>query len=291
MNEATVKKSRIFYLAGFLNYFMNGIIGPLFIVYLLSIGLNAVQVGILLASGSIAIIIFEFPTGLFADHFGRRKSLLISFGLFFLLYVAWFFSKSFYLLVIFSILGGVAYTFQSGARDSLMIDNLGLDNDSDRNSVFAKLSVCGNAGNMIGGLIAALLAFYFMRSIWIVASLLNLLSFALYLFFIKENVLPQIIQRDARSRSKILLQLAKKSVSFVIHHERIFPLMLVSMIFTLAISVYSFGFPVFLREVIKVPNYYFGLIGSLSALTGILSAFFGGKLLKRKISLKQLLQK
>lgn len=282
MNEISVKKPGIFYLAGFLSYLMNGIIGPLFIVYLLSIGLNPAQIGVLLASGSIATIIFEFPTGLYADHFGRRKSLLVSFSLFFLLYAVWFFSKSFYLLETLSILGGIAYTFQSGARDSLMIDNLSLDNDSDRNSVFARLSAYGNAGSLIGGLIAALLAFYFMKSIWIAASLLNLLSLALYLFFVKESTPSLVSLSNTGNRSKKILQLAKKSIYFITHHERIFPLMLVSIIFTLAISVYGFGFPVFLREVIKIPNYYFGFIGSLSALMGILSAYLGEKLLKRK---------
>jgi MFS family permease len=154
-------KGMIFYLTSLLNSLANGFIGPLFIVYLLSINFNPAQIGILLATERLTNVIFEFPTGIFADKYGRKKSILLSFLLTSLIFIFWFFSKDFYFLLVLSIFWGIAYTFQSGAKESLMIDSLKLDdNDSLRTKVFSKISIFGQVGFIIGSIIAASLAFF-----------------------------------------------------------------------------------------------------------------------------------
>jgi MFS family permease len=54
------------------------------------------------------------------------------------------------------------------------------------------------------------------------------------------------------------------------------------MVFALAVSAYGFGYPIFFKEIVKIPNYYFGFLGSISALMGIFGAFLGEKLSKKK---------
>jgi len=112
-NNNTIKfpQPKIFYLSSFISSLYNGIIGSLFVVYLLAINFNPAQIGITLAAQRISIIVFEIPTGIFADRYGRKKSVLISFFLFSILFLIWFFAKNFYLLILISMMGGLAYTF------------------------------------------------------------------------------------------------------------------------------------------------------------------------------------
>jgi MFS family permease len=283
MKIETSRETKIFYSAAFFNYLMGGIIAPLFIVYLLSIGLNTAQIGILFATMGIASIIFEFPTGLYADNYGRKNSVLIAFGSSALLYIIWFFSKDFYVLWLLSVLLGVASTFLSGAREALMIDNLKLsDDDEKRNSIYTRISVFGNIGYLIGGLLGALLAFYFIKSIWLAAAIIELTSFFLYLFFVKEDKTKHIFKEKAEQGWIKIKKSAKESITHIIKDRPTLLLIIIGIILSLVAGSYSFVFPVLLKETIKIPNYYFGFLGVISGLTGILGAFLGEKITQKK---------
>lgn len=278
----TINKAWIFYITSFTSYLYNGIIGPLFIVYLLSIHINPAQIGLLLGVERLSIIIFEFPTGIFADKYGQKKSLLISFFLLSGLFLAIFFSNNFYSLLALSVLWGIAYTFQSGAKESLMIDNLDLkENDERRNYVFTRISIFGNVGFFLGGIIAAVLAFYYLRSIWLIASFFNLILFFLYFFFVKESLLRENLILAKSSITKII-STAKDNLKFVFSDKIIFLFIAIAVFFGLAISIYGLAYPIFLKNSMNIPNYYFGFLGSLSALVGILGALLGERLTKKK---------
>lgn len=283
MEKSIKKETKLFYFGAFLSYFMNGIIGPLYIIYLLSININIAQIGLILAAQSVATLIFEFPTGIYADKYGRRNSLLISFGLTAILSLVWFLSRNFNILLMLAILGGIAYTFQSGARDSIMIKNLGLEeNHSLRDRIFSRLSVFGNIGCLLGGLLAAGLAYYSISSIWLASVLINAILFVVYLLFIKEKNIGATDIAEIVSLFRHMLSGAKSTLSQIIRKKSIVVIILIAMIFSLAIGFYGLAYPVYFKEIIKIPNYYFGFLGSLSALMGIAGAFLGEKLIRKK---------
>lgn len=283
MENSFKKETQFFYLGAFFSYLMNGIIGPLYVIYLLSIDINIAQIGLILAAQSIATLIFEFPTGVFADSYGRRKSLLVSFSLTAIVSLVWFFSRSFNVLLILAVLGGIAYTFQSGARDSMMINNLGLEeNHSLRDRIFSRLSAFGNVGFLLGGLIAAGLAYYFIGSIWLASAFMNVLLFVMYLFFIKEKNTDKASVNVIEHPLSKMFTGAKSTISQILNKKSILIMILIAMIFSLAIGFYGLSYPVYFKNVIKIPNYYFGFLGSLSALMGIFGAFLGEKLIREK---------
>ena len=281
-NNNTIKfpQPKIFYLSSFISSLYNGIIGSLFVVYLLAINFNPAQIGITLAAQRISIIVFEIPTGIFADRYGRKKSVLISFFLFSILFLIWFFAKNFYLLILISMMGGLAYTFQSGARDSLLIDNLGLQNDDKkRDKIFAHFSTFGLAGSIFGGIIAAGLAFYWLKSIWLAASFFNLFLLFLFLFFIHENFKPTIIKAD---KFRNFFKTAKNNFKLIIQDKIIILFMVVNAVFVFLTAIYGLIYPILFKQSIHIPNYYFGLLGTLSAVMGIIGIFFAQRLTRRK---------
>ena len=53
---------------------------PFIILIFREAGMSYLQIGFLYAIRDIATNILEIPTGVFADSFGRRKSMLMAFG-------------------------------------------------------------------------------------------------------------------------------------------------------------------------------------------------------------------
>lgn len=94
----------------------------IFVIYLIAINFTVTEVGLILAMTSLLIILFEIPTGVIADVFGRKLSTFIS-----------LFSNAFAILILFlttnklwifisAIIGAISFTFRSGAEEAWNID-------------------------------------------------------------------------------------------------------------------------------------------------------------------------
>ena len=282
--------ARLFYIASFINSLANGVTGPLVVVYLLFLHINPAQIGVLLALGRLAVIIFEFPTGLFSDWCGRKKSLLISFALSSALLLGWFLSTGFYQFVFIFIASGLAFTFQSGSKESLMIDMLRLSRrDGLRNKFFVRTGSWANTGFVVGGLLAALLSFYALSSIWLVASICNVVLFIIFLFGVKESALLNLNTKQVGTRvfgAKKMLNMyvghfyaASKSVLRTLLLSRpLLRLLGVIIFFSCATAAYGLAYPIYFKQTLGLPNYMFGILGSISALMGIVGMFIGEKI-------------
>ncbi len=265
----------VFYLTYFLNSSLSAVFGALFIVYLLSINFVPAQIGILLGTQRIATIVSELPTGVFADKFGRKKSVLLSFFFSAVLAIFWLLSKNFFVLLAASALGGVAFTFQSGAKESLMIRSLecGQD-DKKRNLIFKKMSLWGNVGLLSGGLIAFALALIQIKLIWVASICLNLLIFFIFLAFVKER--PRIIESPPGDDKRTTF------TKFIHDIKGVLQFFVITFVFGTVVSVFVLSYPIFFKKVLGFPDYYFGILGSLAALAGIAGIMIMSKIFEKK---------
>ena len=259
----------------FINSSLSAVFGALFIVYLLSINFVPAQIGVLLGIQRIATIASESPTGIFADRFGRKKSVLLSFFFSAILGIFWLVSKSFPILLVVSALGGVAFTFQSGAKESLMIQSLECgEDDKKRNLIFKKMSLWGNIGLLVGGLLAFVLALIQLKLIWVASIFLNLLIFFTFLAFVREN--PRIIEKQPEDT---------KRTAFVKHIQNIkgvLPFFAITFVFGIVVSVFVISYPIFFKTILGFPDYYFGILGSLAALAGIVGIMIMTRIFEKK---------
>jgi len=287
--------ARVFYVTSFISSLASGAIGPLMVVYLLSVGLNPLQIGMVLAGGRIAIMLFEFPTGTFADRYGRKLSVLVAFALSSLVLVGWFFSTTFVQWLAFSALFGIAFTFQSGAKESLMLDSLKIaDDDAKRNYVYVRVGSWGNVGFVVGGLVAAGLALFWLPSIWLAAAVCNVALFFMFLVWVKEPKLTGIsnvpvgsIQMHSTPWSgklvlhiQSLADIGRGAIRAVMASKALLKMFGVVMLFSLVIALYGLAYPIYLKQLFSLPNYMFGLLGAVFGLTGILGMLFGEKMVK-----------
>src|SRR3989338_3064497 len=112
-------------------FYLTAILSPIlffapafFVVYFGSLGLSAFQISILLMISPLFSLIFELPTGAFADVYGRKASVLASFFLATVCLMLLFFFTNFYALVVIFALLGIAQTFESCAYEAWVFDLL-----------------------------------------------------------------------------------------------------------------------------------------------------------------------
>ena len=96
--ESTVK--RIFFGMELTNGIRRSLVSALMLLYLISNGASIVQATSLFAVSTVIMTLFEFPTGAIADHYSRKKSVIISFALMTLAFTGIFAFENFWMLCI-----------------------------------------------------------------------------------------------------------------------------------------------------------------------------------------------
>lgn len=94
----------------------------IFIIYLAYKGLSISEIAIFQAVINIAMVISEVPTGIFADKFGKKASLLIGNTLMIFYYLFMLFSTNFLAFVFGAFIFGIGSTFTSGTDEAFLYD-------------------------------------------------------------------------------------------------------------------------------------------------------------------------
>jgi MFS family permease len=154
--------------------------------FLLDRGLDLSQIGILLFMWSIMSLLLEVPTGIIADHWSRRKMLILSGVFFSLCYTFWIFSHSFVIFLLGYFFRTLGSTFASGTLQAYVYDFLKLYHKEDQ---FEKIWGRGNALRTLGiGIAVGLGGFLAEKSfnLPVMLSAISILSLSVIAFFWPE---------------------------------------------------------------------------------------------------------
>lgn len=97
---------------------------PFLIIYLLSMDLSLFYIGILYSIREITNYIFEIPSGVFADHYGKKTELALCFALYIISFVLFFIGEKFYVLCIAMVFFGLGEAFRSGTHKAIIMSYL-----------------------------------------------------------------------------------------------------------------------------------------------------------------------
>ncbi len=127
---------RVFLLCEALLASFGGFILPIYVLYFRYFGINLLQVAILAAVFEAAVLVFEIPTGMIADKFGRKLSVFTGFVLFAVGGLIFVFFRHFEGFLVGEIFLGLGEAFISGAGEALAVDSI---TSSDKDSALKKL--------------------------------------------------------------------------------------------------------------------------------------------------------
>ena len=110
-------------------------------------GLTPVQLILVGTTLEISAFVFEVPTGIVADVYSRRLSIIIGYFLMGIGFLVEGFFPSFLPILLAQVIWGLGYTFTSGATQAWISDEIGED---DANKLFIRATQIGLFASLIG---------------------------------------------------------------------------------------------------------------------------------------------
>src|SRR3989454_10597156 len=146
-------------------------LAPVYPLFLLSRGLDLLQINLILAIYLIRIFVFEVPTGALADVAGRRFSFVLGCATRTAAFVLYPRARSFADCVPYEFLDAVGTTLVSGALEAWAVDGVQAEGDGRRiEGLFARANVIGRTFLMVGAVGCGYLAERDLRYPWLAAA-------------------------------------------------------------------------------------------------------------------------
>ncbi len=135
---------------------------PFLIIYLMSNNISLFQIGILIAAREVIVNLFEIPSGIIADFFGRKKELYLCFGFYIISILIFFFTDSITNAIFGMIFLGLGEAFRSGTHKAMIYTYLDSKNwQGEKTFVFGRtrsFSLIGSAVSSLIGITLILIA-------------------------------------------------------------------------------------------------------------------------------------
>ena len=114
-NDWLIKKFSLYGLLKNLKFFE-----PYLLIYLVAKDITLLEIGLLVSIREIIINVFEIPSGIIADRFGRKKELCACFIFYILSFVCFFIFDEFAGFIIAMIFFGLGEAFRSGSHKAMI---------------------------------------------------------------------------------------------------------------------------------------------------------------------------
>ena len=177
MIDVTKKSGLIPYYLSFIFRYGFSIIQVLSVLYFKFKGFSYFDISIYMSLIALSTLIFEIPTSIFADKYGRKKSVLIGYLGTTIVFTLYPFVEITPILLLMGFINGFFATFASGSDSSLIVDNL------KKKSLIQKYYVAITILFKVTGIMQGVLGFIFLTILKPEARIGNFLAID-YLWFI-----------------------------------------------------------------------------------------------------------
>ncbi|PKN27359.1 MAG: hypothetical protein CVU65_02870 [Deltaproteobacteria bacterium HGW-Deltaproteobacteria-22] len=159
---------------------------PFFAIILLGRGLDFFEIGVVFAVADVVTNVLEVPSGWVADHWGRRRSMILSFSAYLASFVGYAFADGLGWCIPAAVCFGVGEAFRSGTHKSMIFEWLRKRGRlAERTRVYGFTRSWSQIGSAVAVVISAGLALWMTQLRWLfliacvpyVLGLLNLWSY------------------------------------------------------------------------------------------------------------------
>jgi len=168
---------------------------PFILLFFRAAGLSYTEIGFLYAIKEVSIYILEIPTGVYADSFGRRRSMLMSMVSYMVAFAIFFSFSSFWLFAIAMVLYALGDAYRTGTHKAMILEYLKIKKILDKKVEYygatRSYSQLGSATNaLLAGLVVLFTGNY--RDIFIITILPYIFN------FINLATYPKILDGEIR---------------------------------------------------------------------------------------------
>jgi len=262
-------KIRFYSIVRLLTSFAFGTILPVYVLYFRNYQINLFQIALLASIFEASILIFEMPTGLVADIYGRRISVILSAFVSFISGIFFIFFPYLFGFIMAEILNGLGETFRSGALEAWLVDSLKHEGKEEKvKHAFAQGTKYRIFGNLSGLILGGYLASLNIKLVWVP---FTLIFFILSIFLISKMREEYKIEKTVpdRIRSKIS-DMIRKSLVVIKSQKLILALLILVLFSEFSFETISQYWQVHFSENLFIKTEYFGWILAISSVITIL---------------------
>ncbi|KPL01903.1 MAG: hypothetical protein AMJ73_09575 [candidate division Zixibacteria bacterium SM1_73] len=262
-------KIRVYSIVRFLTSLALGTILPVYVLYFRHYQINLFQIALLAAIFEASILIFEMPTGLVADTYGRKISVILSALVSLLSGIFFIFFPFLFGFIMAEILNGLGETLRSGALEAWLVDSLKHEDKEEKiKYAFAQGAKYRTIGNLSGLILGGYLASLNIKLVWVPFAVIFLV---LSIFLILKMNEAYKIEKTVSDRifSKIS-ETIKKSLVVIKSQKLILALLLLALFSEFSFETISQYWQVHFSENLFIETEYFGWILVISSAITIL---------------------
>ncbi|MEK3763136.1 MFS transporter [Paenibacillus sp. FSL R7-0337] len=262
------------------------------IYYVVDLKLNPLQLVLIGTVLEITVLVFEGITGVVADTYSRRLSVIIAMfvvGSAFVLEgsIVWIMQPASLLpafgwLLISQMLYGIGWTFLSGADTAWIVDELG---EEQTGRLFMRSKIFGLSASLLGIAVSVGLSHVASNLPFLAGGVIYFVLGFLLIRYMKET---GFIRRKREPQSSAIRELGKTWVSgasILRHHPLLLLLTVVTLFSGAASEGYDRLWQVFLMNEVGFPEIGvsmaagFGLISAATTLLGVLAVYIAGRII------------
>jgi MFS family permease len=171
---------------------------PFLLLFFLSKGFSYIDIGLLYAVREIGFVLTEIPSGIFADAFGRKKSLIFSYIAYLVSFLAFYLSDSFLPVAFAMLLFSLGESFRSGTHKAMIFSYLEHNNWTKyKTDYYGNTRACSQMGSAVSAALAAIIVILSPK-----LELIFLFSIIPYLFgLINLALYPKYIDKINKQQS------------------------------------------------------------------------------------------
>jgi len=156
------KKDKQFYRFALYGFLKNlKFFEPFLILFFRERGFSFLEIGALFSIREIATNILEIPTGVIADVYGRRKSMVFSMLSYIISFLVFYFFPRFFIYAMAMVLFAMGEAFRTGTHKAMILEYLRINNMLDKKvDYYGGTRSWSQLGSAFNSLIAAALVFY-----------------------------------------------------------------------------------------------------------------------------------
>lgn len=261
---------------------------PYLFIYFLNNGLDFFNIGVLFSIKEAIVYIFEIPSGVIADYYGKKSELKVCFIMYIISFILFFIGKNYMIMIIAMMFFGLGDALRSGTHKSMIYSYLEINNVFHlKNKVYGYTRSYSKLGSAISSFlsIAIILNIKHYKTIFLFSIVPYLADFLLI------NSYPDYLNEKSKSKLSIkeVIILIKKQLKSIFSNKKLNIYVFNSSIYN---SIYSivkdYIQPIIVLLILSlIDNGNFSVDDLTKVILGVLYGFFSiGSILVSRYSYK-----
>ncbi len=242
-------------------------------------GLNSSQYISFIIIVNIIKIIFEIPSGIIADKYGKKKMLMISTVLFFIEILLFIVSKNYIMFAITMAISGIEQAFRTGIANSIIYESL--KDKKKFNKALLYNSICFDLSYMIAMILGGYIAekYNFVSTYYL--TLIPIILAFVILFGIKDI---QGNNDDTEKLAVSKLEILKNAFNKLLSIKGLANIFILSSVMYSAIKIVEDSHPEYAQN-IGISVFYIGIYTSLILVISIVGSYIGSNMKEKTKSI------